>query len=42
VIKKSLVLDKKIENLEQEESLDKAMLHHLCSDMMEEVMDLVE
>jgi hypothetical protein len=36
------VLDKELEDMEQEEKLDKLILQNLCSDIMEEVMDLGE
>jgi hypothetical protein len=40
--KKTLVLDKELEDMEQEEKLDKLILQNLCSDIMKEVMDLGE
>jgi hypothetical protein len=36
------VLDEELEDMEQEEKLDKLILQKLCSDTMEEVMDLGE
>jgi hypothetical protein len=41
--KKTIVLDDEEEkNIEQEEELDKLIINYLCSDIMEEVMDLGE
>jgi hypothetical protein len=34
------VLDEEEKNIEQEEELDKLILNYLCSNIMEEVMDL--
>jgi hypothetical protein len=39
---KTFALDEEEKNLEQEEELDKLILNHLCSDIMEEIMDLGE
>jgi hypothetical protein len=40
VTKKTIVLDEEEKNIEQEEELDKLILNYLCSNIMEEVMDL--
>jgi hypothetical protein len=40
--KKMMVLENELKDIQQEEELDKVLLNQLCSDLMEEVMDLEE
>jgi hypothetical protein len=40
--KKTIVLDEEEKNIEQEEEPDKLIINYLCTDIMEEVMDLGE